>query len=242
MNPIASKIIYTLLPTFLRRLNIQSEKVISDKYKFIWVGIPKVATRSFLTAFIEEAPYDFGALVTTESLPKLLARNPSYKSYFKFTFVRNPWSRLVSCYLDKILNPKQKTIDLLLSKYSDLSPNISFEEFVDYLFKGIFGPDKRADTHWLSQHMFFTDLMGNSLVNYIGKYENLANDFDAISKEIGLPTIKLPWLNTKNGWDPGNKATEKEDIFYYRTYYTDTTKNMVAKRYRKDIDLLNYHF
>ena len=52
--------------------------------------------------------YD-GIYISAENIKKLDKENfeivDELKSYFKFTFTRNPWSRIVSAYLEKFRNP-----------------------------------------------------------------------------------------------------------------------------------------
>ena len=76
---------------------------------------------------------------------------------------------------------------------------------------------------------FVCDDEGNVIIDFIGKYENLSTDFRTVCQRAGLPSIELPHLN---------KSTSGE----YRKYYTNETRDFVAKMAQKDIELFGYDF
>ena len=80
------------------------------------------------------------------------------------------------------------------------------------------------------QHEYTVDLQRRGVVDFIGRYERLAQDFDTICQRIGIRTPELPHLR---------RASERED---YRRYYDDRLAEMVAQHYRRDLDLLAYSF
>ena len=218
------------------------EKVISDKYRFLWVGIPKVATRSILTALYREPLVDLAAREVNEELWKLLKQNEAYQAYFKFAFVRNPWARIVSSYLNKIERFREDTRRAIIDRYPPLRFKMPFEEFIRFLLEDPSGRDEGANRHWMSQHIFVADKNGELLVDFIGKMENLKEDFATACQRIKLPEIRLPWLNSREGWKVNEQVLNRKDPFYYRTYFTDETRELVRKRYRKDIEMFGYDF
>lgn len=70
-------------------------------------------------------------------------------------------------------------------------------------------------------------------VDRIGLYENINSDFEKNINEIGFEEdILLPKENT----------SENSAIRSYRDYYDEETKNIVARRYAKEIELFGYEF
>ncbi|MFD2162725.1 hypothetical protein ACFSJU_10010 [Paradesertivirga mongoliensis] len=67
------------------------------------------------------------------------------------------------------------------------------------------------------------------IVDYLGKFETLQNDFDEICKRISIPHQQLPHEN----------RTQHPD---YRDLYCSETKDLVQSKFRKDIELLGYSF
>lgn len=135
---------------------------------------------------------------------------------FKFAFVRNPWDRLHSA-------------------FSYLKPHYiksfgSFEGFVknacEQVVKGKYGPT----AHIKPQYDYLVDKNGKSVLNYIGKYESLAESFDILKGMIGIEG-KLPHLNRS-----GLKSET------YQEAYTPETIALVANAYKKEIDYLGYKF
>ena len=66
------------------------------------------------------------------------------------------------------------------------------------------------------------------LVDFVGRYENLDDDFHAVCNMIGI-SAPLPHLN---------RSTHAE----YRCYYSDQLARKIASRYSEDIDLFRYEF
>lgn len=136
-----------------------------------------------------------------------------FDHYYKFAFVRNPWDWQVSLY--KYIQGSN------VHKDHEVSNHLSFSEFLDRQIE--FSPPSQLD--------FLTDLDENILVNKIGRFECLSNDFDSILKELELSEeVSLPFKNSS--------ARSKD----YRSYYDEKTYNVVKEYFKKDIDFFDYSF
>jgi len=139
--------------------------------------------------------------------------NPEiFDAYFKFCFVRNPWDWQVSLY-HFMLQDKEHREHSLINKMN------SFEDYLKW----------RVNGNYELQKDFIYDKMGNKLVDFVGKFENLQNDFDVICDEIKIPRVALPHVNTSTH-------------LYYKEYYNDRTKDLIFKTFREDIELFKYAF
>ena len=185
----------------------------NDEYKAIIFRIPKVANSSFKILFPHFATKNKEKdLFETK---KILGEK--YDSYLKFAFVRNPWDRIVSCW-------SNKTTDHFKLHYPQSTftqaTNKSFDFFIDLLKKGAFGEDR----HIVSQVFFIPPD-----IDFIGKFENLQQDFGIVCDKIGIPKRYLPHKN---------KTIHK----HYTEYYDDKTREFVAEKYAKDIEFFGYKF
>lgn len=142
-----------------------------------------------------------------------------WNQYFKFAIVRNPWDRLLSAWKDKVQkqwsSPGHHPFRLdVYKKYK----NKSFSFFVKNI-------DPNMDRHT----MCLSNLIDLKNINCIGRFENLQQDFDKICDEIGISQQQLPHKN-------------KTEHKHYTEYYNVETCNIVAKKYKKDIECFGYKF
>lgn len=146
----------------------------------------------------------------------------AWERCFTFTFVRNPWDRAVSAWR-------------YLDRPGDHGEGLSFPEFLER----VVGETKRYDPDDHARNKFFwhvepqapqlLDEEGRLLVDFVGRTENLQADFDHACREIGIPTVVLPRVNT----------TERGD---YRSYYDAATRSLVADYYADDAARFGYTF
>lgn len=235
--------------------------MISHKHRCIFVHIPKTAGQSVESVFLK----DLGLTWKTRD-PLLLRKNINpeishqalahlyaheycqyhfisrelFDEYFKFSFVRNPWARTYSFY--KFLNAYPYYL--------------SFEDFVLEELPKMMESDPFVRPQY--EYLYHN---GNCQVDFIGRFENLKEDFSRIAKKLGLSTTKLPHRNkSKNRtfknilyefWSfvkrsPGmltNIKPGKADLpKNYRDIYTEDSKRKVAELYAKDIETFEYEF
>jgi sulfotransferase famil protein len=160
-----------------------------------------------------------------------------FQSYFKFSFVRNPWDRIVSEY-----------------KYRGYPVKIDFKS---YLFKHLPAPGW-TDTycHIVPQYDFLHDESGTLLVDFVGKYETLQADFDKVCDRIGIPPTALPRVNRSLEDARPNSLRElrkqlrraiwsrerKHTFPHYTEYYDAESREFVNRLFRKDVEAFNYDF
>ena len=184
--------------------------MINHKHKFIFIHIPKTAGLSI-----------YSQLPLRKHIHKKLSNydNDKINEYFTFSFVRNPFDRTVSTY--HFLNSEScMKWPRSNRKIHNLVKSMTFSEFIKNLFR-------IRNKHLESQ---FNYIAHNSLkINFIGKFENLQEDFNIICDKIGIPRQQLPYKN---------KSKHK----HYTEYYDEETKQIVAERYAKDIEYFRYEF
>jgi hypothetical protein len=139
---------------------------------------------------------------------------------FKFGFVRNPWDLQVSSF-----HHIRRERPHYLGGHED------FEGFLRWKLDPTRPYQFHVDTSIELQTDYLVDLHGELVVDFIGRYERLEDDFAEVCRHIGIPR---PSLAHKR------KATDRERD--YRGYYSDETAEMVARHFKRDIDLLGYQF
>lgn len=183
---------------------------VSDKHKFVWFRVAKVGS-STIRSIIKNNQVE----LSTYSHIKF---NPDdYKDYFKFAIVRNPWSRVVSAYIQKVVQrgPNWK-------EYYSECYDKDFDYFVDFLAKKDLVV---ADKHIRLQ----TALIPVEHLDFIGRLENFDEDMRYVLSVIGIDQDQMPHCN-------------KTKHAHYSTYYNERTKAIIAKIYKNDIEAFGYEF
>ncbi len=192
------------------------------EHKCVFIHVPKAAGISVGTGLFGHVT---GFHRSIAGYQTILSQR-EFETFFKFTFVRNPWDRLVSAYFFL----KQGGIGHADRRWAaqHLTPYQSFDAFVRVW---VDRENVRSWVHFRPQHLYLC-LPGERApaVDFIGFYENLADDYETIRSRlaIGLP-LKQSNVTHSKGRD-------------YRAYYTKETKDIVADAYREDIELFGYDF
>ena len=223
----------------------------------VFIHIPKTAGQSIERVFLQWAGLswdDRAALLLRPNddpakgpprLAHLKARDyvrlgyltqADFDAAFKFAFVRNPWARVVSF-------------------YHHLSAGKTFREYV----MGEFRERTWREMAWFvgPQRDFIYDEAGALLVDFVGRFERLQDDFDEICRRLGRPATPLPRVNQaadhrKLYWGGDlrkmlrswrKRMTRPAPRFFrYQDYYDADTRALVAGLYQVDIELFGYRF
>jgi chondroitin 4-sulfotransferase 11 len=162
-------------------------------------------------------------------IKKYMNKN-SFDACDKISFVRNPFDWLVSCHsYYKSLNK---------NGIRDVSDS-SFEQFIKMIEKwhkeyDNFGPNLSQIEHpYQPQYKYLVDENEDLIVDHIGKYEHISEEWDRISEEIGIKDkIFYSSLSKQNASKHGD----------YREYYTNELADIVKDVYKKDFEMFNYEF
>jgi len=148
---------------------------------------------------------------------------------FKFSFVRNPWERIVSEY-----------------RYRNYFHHRSFRDFLKHRLPAPSWDDKYR--HIMSQYDMLHDQQGKLLVDFVGRFESLQRDFTQVCSQLGIADSKLPHRNPSDkksrnlkrklrNWLYFNGENRKE---HYLDFYDEETIDIVSRLYIKDIEAFGY--
>ena len=200
-------------------------KYISHPRKLIYFEVPKTGTSSLIYLLEQHA-----SLAKMEKRFEFL----SYPDYCRIAFVRNPWDRILSCYLNKIKQDRDfenrhfaDGIPKKFHRFNLFYAGMPFEEFL-HAVASI--PDEIADGHFASQYTRLV-MNGKLIVHHLARFENYRDEVRDILDAIGLDkTIELPHLN----------KTEPRKT--YAEFYDEETMRIVQQRYQQDIRIFGYEF
>ena len=200
--------------------------MISFQKRFLFVHIPKTAGNSIQSVLRDYSEDQIVALRSEQDgIERFGLRNPNYKikkhstlaeyraalgdeqfrNLYKFTCVRNPWDRMVSYYF----RPTQQVGEL------------DRKEFRKVILKALSVAD------YLRLDKGDGDPFAN--VDYIIRFESLADDFRSVCATLGIPTVPLPQYN-------------RSSRVHYSKYYDDELRELVRKRFASEIERFDYTF
>lgn len=189
--------------------------MVSDKHRVIFIHVPKCAGTS-----MEEYLKDFGFRIEGHyhTTHRYLLKNDKYKNYYKFSFTRNPYDKMVSEFKWYTDQSNEWNSPDCRKYYKD----VDFKTFVNKFITSHLGDPY----HLYSQYSILRPLKG---IDFIGRFENLQEDFNTVCEKIGIPQQKLP-----------HKYKRKHK--HYTEYYDDKTRQIVSEKYSKDIEHFRYKF
>jgi hypothetical protein len=197
------------------------------KHNFVYVGIPRTGTSSIVNYF--KGVLDL-KLVGGKHDPIRIIKDTD--GFFKFSFVRNPWDWCVSRFYRRMhCLTKQKVF--------------YHKEFKDFILhtqrlrkrypinrQNLIKIRKQHNEvrEIIPQLYWITNPKGEIQMDFIGRFENLQNDFDTVMDKIGIERYTLPFKNVS-----------KKKV-HYSTYYDEETKAIVSDLYKEDIEYFDYKF
>jgi len=205
--------------------------LLSHRHRFIFIHVYKVAGTSMRAAL---EPYceggwkrsmarnlgRFGVHWPPLPRPHLTAAQVRdmlppevFSSYFKFAFVRNPWDWQVSLYHYMRQRDDHKQSELVRGMDD-------FDEYIRW---------RVAEDRHLQLEFVNDPADGRRIVDYVGRIETVDDDFAEICRRAGLPPIQLPHTNRSRHRD-------------YRSYYSDESRELVARAFKDDIEAFGYTF
>jgi Sulfotransferase family len=202
--------------------------IVVDEARFIYVPVYKAAYSSMRELIRERFSVFAGTLPGSVINTHIDLTDSIYLNYYKFSFVRNPFARVVSCYEDKLnVAPTSKNNRLWRLPFQRLIGK-DFFTFKDFVLWVKDMPDSHSNSHWRSQWATLYDSKESILVDHIGYLENIHEDFQEISKVIGI-NLSLPHLNV-------SRKSRKR----LSDYYIEETAPAVMARYWKDFKVFGY--
>lgn len=192
-------------------------KYYMETNKCVFIHIPKAAGSSILVALGKKEPR---GRVHLPWHAYDSADPDKFSRYYKFSFVRDPRTRLVSAYQYLLEGGNRRKVDLktqkVVARYS------CFDAFVqEGLSQGVL----LDHILFRPQTWFIVREDGSLAVDFLGHYESLREDFNVVAEAIGIEN-SLPWTN----------ASSSKTV----NYQSRSTLNIVESLFREDMEYFGY--
>ena len=206
--------------------------IISHKHRFIFFAVPKTGTHSIRQALrphldsgdeeqvrlFEQHSFSqpelkavgHGHLSVQQVRPVLGAE--TFDRYFKFAFVRNPWDRFISfCAF----------ISRATGRFED-DPH-------GFMARMIHSPPPLQQMLYQPQAALLTDQDGRLAMDFVGRVEDMEQDYQRICQHLQLEARPLEQVNSSRHRP-------------YVDYYSPQLRDVVAEKYQQDIEMFGYRF
>jgi hypothetical protein len=151
-----------------------------------------------------------------------------WKEYFKFTFVRNPWDRVVSAWTrsrgsrNYLVEDKKNIHD---DKWFSQNIRNSFNAFIENELNNVL-----VSGHFIPQSKWL--LKSNKKpykYNFIGRFEYFERDLGILLDNLDIDYSQIPVMNVSNKRP-------------YIEYYNNKTLKIVKELYKEEIEYLGYEY
>lgn len=194
----------------------------------IFIHIQRTGGNS-ISAALGETPWASNKHLTALELRDRCDREV-WDTYFKFSFVRNPWDRLVSWW--SLIEGHRAAYEsgATFNNFQTfiLSRAREFEQFVNECDQEIIDVDGKKSIY-KNQLDYLTDEHGRLLVDFVGRFENIQNDFSFVTQKMLGRALVLP----RSNYTVHN---------HYSKYYDFALRDIVAARFGRDIEEFGYTF
>ena len=217
--------------------------VVDDEHKIVYCTIPKVGTTTWkrILGDVRGLPKDIR--IHRWNLWRRLyqyseeERSKILQSYFKFVFVREPLSRLLSAFKDKFIGSDKRVSKraraAIVKAYrpQDFNPRynlVNLSEFVQFFSRR----NVYRNQHWRQ----YEKLCHSCVIkyNFIGHLETLEEDAALV--------LKMAGIDNRVSFPPVHKSTGTSDVL---TYYSKVPPQYIARlgeSYRSDFEMFGYDY
>lgn len=157
----------------------------------------------------------------------------AWEDRFSFAFVRNPWDRLVSWWT--MIDAKRPAFEEpRMAQTNDFHAYVlakarTFEEFILNCTDTI--ADAGGQKSILRPQLdYVADADGLILVDFVGRFETIGDDFRVVAGRLGLHGRELPHVNASRSRR------------HYRDYYDPALAAVVGERFKPDLAAFGYEF
>lgn len=201
--------------------------------EFRWLDTPSVHVK-------KDNPYalpGYDCFLTTQGLlAKDFLKILRSKKVYRYSFVRNPYGRVLSAYRDKVLLKKPEKIEVVDWLYPNdhdsdadkLKCEVSFEDFIDFIIHQ--EPCRSVNPHWRPQAMMLS--YGKIKYSFIGKVESMETDWRYLFNKCYSKDFDFMPLLTRN--------VSRGSVSDLNAVYTEKTARLIYDYYRMDFEAFDY--
>lgn len=209
--------------------------LISHRHKFLYFVIPKCGSATLRTSLAPHADVGWPVSNYEQHLPVArFLQTPDaalFDDYFKFTFTRNPYDRIYSGYLQD--RYASENYPRWTKEKKPIFDEIG-DDFTAYLRGHVSKADIHEDWRWICfcPMVDFAHRDGNSILDFVGKAEQLEQDMGELSVRLGIQIEKAADKNVRTGICTARPK--------YLGFYDQEALEIVNDLYRDDFRSFGY--
>ncbi len=212
--------------------------VVDREHAIFFHRIPKNANSSLVTSIsqlmedseLSTAIADKRKLKRLQICPSELSEEEAkaVDGYFKFFVVRNPYDRVLSAYLSKVVrHAKLGKPSKIYGGSQPVTEAPSFEEFCTILANG----GLYVNRHWTPQIDYL--IFPKERYDFIARLESIDRDFEVLAQKLGRSSAGAGMVAEDPKHRTNASARRKE-------FYSDALYDVVYDLYRADFEAFGY--